>query len=202
MFNIINYLKSDENIDERALKQTLSVDENLHRKKKEVEKMIEAVYEKESHVARKLSRINPKQINSLQDPNGNYNSNNSNNNNNNDIKSKLSFRESKIIVRDIQDADQYLEERTKELQEIKKVAGQIKEISSSMKNNLEEQGRAVDLIDKNVEDTKVNVIKAELEIEEANKISKKQTGDYRCLVYCVLFLLISIILVVLFCFVL
>ena len=204
MFSIINNLKSQDKIDDRANKQCMSVDQNLRKKKIEVEKMIEAVYEKETKVARKLSMVNPKDIRkSLANSNSGYNDSTGNlNSDTNTIRSKLSFRESKIIVRDIMDADQYLQERTKELLEIKKVAGQIKEISTNMKSNLEEQGQKVDLIDKNVEDTKVNVIKAEFEIEEANKISMKQTGNYKCLLYSIGFLLISILLVFLFCFIL
>ncbi len=89
-----------------------------------------------------------------------------------DIKrsSVVGFRESKIFVLDIMDQKTYLEGRTKEIEDIKKVATQIKELSSNMKVELQEQGKKVDLIDRNVDEVKINVKKAEFEIQECFKL--------------------------------
>ena len=113
----------------------------------------------------------------------------------------MGFRESKIIVRDVIDQKTYLDLRTKELEDIKKVAMQIKDLSSNMKVELEDQGRKVELIDKNVEEVKSNVINAEFEIQEADKISKSDTKRVRCLVFLIVFLLLALGLFVLFKFV-
>jgi len=99
------------------------------------------------------------------------------------------FRESKIFVHEIVDQKAYLDMRTMELEQIKKVATQIKDLTVGMKSELEEQGRNVEKIDRNVSEVKLNVIKAELEIEEANKISKSDSKRYGCLIIIILILL-------------
>lgn len=115
--------------------------------------------------------------------------------------SVLGFRESKIIVQDIMDQKTYLDLRTKELEDIKKVATQIKDLSTNMKVELQEQGKKVELIDQNVEEVKSNVIKSEFEIQEADEISKSNTKRVRCLVFVIVFLLLAIGLTVLSLFV-
>ena len=71
-----------------------------------------------------------------------------------------------------------------------------------MKSELEEQGQKTGSIDRNVEDTKINVIKAEFEIEQANKDSKDLSRSPKCLLYCTGSILVLILLVLLFCFIL
>jgi len=117
-----------------------------------------------------------------------------------DIKrsSVVGFRESKIFVLDIMDQKTYLEGRTKEIEDIKKVATQIKELSSNMKVELQEQGKKVDLIDRNVDEVKINVKKAEFEIQEADKISKSDIKKNRCLVFLIVFIAVGIVLTLLF----
>ncbi len=93
------------------------------------------------------------------------------------------------------DQKTYLEMRTKELEDIKKVANQIKDISNNMKYELHDQGVKMDQVEKDVEEVKTNVLKAELEINEANKIDKKNSKKIIYLVLFILFVLISILLI-------
>ncbi len=114
--------------------------------------------------------------------------------------SVVGFRESKIFVLDIMDQKTYLEGKTKEIEDIKKVATQIKELSSNMKVELQEQGKKVDLIDRNVDEVKINVKKAEFEIQEADKISKSDIKKNRCLVFLIGFIAVGMVLTLLFLF--
>ena len=100
------------------------------------------------------------------------------------------------------DQKTYLDKRTRELEDIKKVATQIKDLSTSMKSELEEQGKKVEQIDSNIDEVKINVIKAEFEIQEADEISKSDSKRIRCLVFFIISLLLGLGLAVLFIFLL
>jgi t-SNARE complex subunit (syntaxin) len=203
IFAIIKLVESNDLADKRSKEQCLNLKEKLKNKQIEVSSLIKRICDKEAIVAKKLSRINPDQVNlavkNFQE--NNIQSESSFQTDDNRRHSLMGFRESKIIVRDIVNQEDYLKNRTIELEEIKKVANQIKDISTSMKYELDEQGKKVELIDKNVEEAKDNIIKAEVEIKEADKISKSYGGNFKCLMFLILLLFIGLILFFLFKFV-
>lgn len=190
----------------RTKEQIKIINEKLKPKQNEIQILIKKICDKEASVAKKLSVINPEDIEKATRNFQTFNSFDSNTNLQHDEDfrrpSVLGFRESKIIVQDVMDQKTYLDLRTKELEDIKKVATQIKDLSSNMRVELEEQGKKVEQIDKNVDEVKINVIKAEFEIQEADKISKSDTKRITCLVFLILGLLFALGLTVLFVFVL
>lgn len=151
-----------------------------------------------------MSILNPEEIENSRREYDHFNTNDSNTNlpiEESKRQSNFGFRESKLIIRDVLDQNEYLNMRTKELEDIKKVAHQIKDISESMKVELNDQGKKVEQIDNNIEEVKSNCIKAELEIQEADKISKSSAKNYYCLVLFILLLLLGILLTFLFLFI-
>lgn len=59
------------------------------------------------------------------------------------------------------------------MQEIKKVTSQLKGLSNEMVVKVESQGLQINNIESNIKSANTNVVRAELEIEEAQKMDKK-----------------------------
>lgn len=207
IFIIIKNFESSDNEDMRIREQIKIINEKLKPKQTEIHNIIKKICDKEAIVVKKLSVIDPADIEKA-NRNLNFQTLNTYDSNTNlqteeDNKrpSVLGFRESKIIVQDVLDQNTYLEIRTKELEDIKKVATQIKDLSNSMKSELEDQGKKVDQIDKNVDEVKINVVKAEFEIQEADKNSRSDSKRIKCLAYMIILLLLALGFVVLKIFV-
>lgn len=69
--------------------------------------------------------------------------------------------------------EETLQKRRNELEEIKQTSGQIAGMAKQIKQDIHEQGMALDQVENNVIEAMDNVNIAEQEIKEADKISKK-----------------------------
>jgi t-SNARE complex subunit (syntaxin) len=107
------------------------------------------------------------------------------------------FRVSLIEVKEISSMESIQREREEELQKIHKVTGQIVDMTGMMKTEINKQGDLLDNIEDHVVDAKVNVIGADKEIKEADKIMKSTTKKIVCLVIAII-IIIAIILVLVF----
>lgn len=97
-----------------------------------------------------------------------------------------------ILVQDLQNNQEVLEERRRQLEEIHKTSAQIKDISESMAKKLDEQGVILDNIETNVKTAEENATKAKAEITQANELSKGNRKRMICLISIVLIVIVVI----------
>jgi hypothetical protein len=110
---------------------------------------------------------------------------------------KNSFRESKLVVKDLVDNTEYLKKRQAELEDIKKVSSQVKSLSEMTKNEVKKQGEGLKSIEQSVSESNTNAKKAELEILEAEKITRKSNSKILCIVLILILVVVSIIVLLL-----
>src|SRR5690606_12190827 len=89
-----------------------------------------------------------------------------------------SYRDSKLMVKDIAENQEYLKKRQEELEQIKKVSSQIKEMTVHMRTEVQKQGEQLTTIETHVIEAHDNAKKAEVEIQTAEKETRKSG---RCL---------------------
>lgn len=89
-----------------------------------------------------------------------------------------------------------MENREKELNEVKKVSGQILSITQLLTTSVKQQGEHLNSIEDNVILTKENAFKAEEEIKEAEGITRKISRKIWLLFALIFFIVIAIVLVV------
>lgn len=105
-----------------------------------------------------------------------------------------------MIIKDIKTNQEYLERRAKELEQIKKISAQVVGITNQMTLTVKEQGEALGGIEENIIVTKDNVIKAEKEISEAEKISRRTNRRifWLFIILCIIVVSIIVIIVLIF----
>ena len=103
-------------------------------------------------------------------------------------------------MREIKDNQEYVESRQKELEEIKKVSGQISNISKALTIEVKRQDECLGGIEDNVIMTKDNAIRAEKEITDAERISRRSSRKIFWLFIILCLLSVSIIMIVIFIF--
>ena len=77
-----------------------------------------------------------------------------------------------ILVQDLQNNQEVIKQRGKELQEIHQISNEIKDISDSMVNKINEQGAILDDIGGNVTEAEDNAKKSKQEITKADEMSR------------------------------
>ena len=97
-----------------------------------------------------------------------------------------------ILVQDLQNNQEMLEERRKQLDCIYQTSAQIKDISESMAKQLNEQGAILDNVETNVITAEENAKKAKAEITQANELSKGNRKKMLCLISIVLIVIVVI----------
>lgn len=85
-----------------------------------------------------------------------------------------------IVIENLQNNQEILEQRGKQIREIHEVSGQIKDISDSMVNKVNEQGAILDNIETNVIASEDNAKKAKEEIKKADEMSKGNSKKLYC----------------------
>jgi t-SNARE complex subunit (syntaxin) len=115
-----------------------------------------------------------------------YNNNNSNNN--------LIGNEQKLQYKQqLLSNSEYLEKRGKDLQKIQETAAKINALSETIKAQVYEQGKQIDIIEDNVVQTDLNINKAMLEIEKAKKTEKGSKKKLLCILFWIFFVICAII---------
>ena len=91
-----------------------------------------------------------------------------------------------LILQSLEQNDDILKERRKELNQIHITSSQLKSMTDKMAKDLDQQGAILDDIEANVNQTKENTEKAKKEITEAEKISTGNRKKFWCLL-CIIF---------------
>lgn len=175
---------NDLQLKNKVKEQIRIIKDKLTPKKKEINILLNKIVEKETKFTQRLS-ISSDNFHTINDSRGS------------ERRFNDSFRESKLIVQDLMDNSEYLRKRQEELEDIKKISSQVKEITSVMKTEVAKQGSDLKSIEENVIESKDNIIKAEFEISEAEKISRKTNRKVCCLFLIICFLVSSIISIIL-----
>ena len=98
-------------------------------------------------------------------------------------------------MQELIDNKEFLEQRSKELQQIHKTAAQLKDITDDMAKQLNQQGEKLDIIEENVDKAAENAADAKKEIETAEKNSKKNSKKLCCFLIIIFVALTGITLV-------
>ena len=97
-----------------------------------------------------------------------------------------------LKIMELSNNDEMLQKRTNDLIEIKSISAQVAEMSSKMSIEINEQGKKLDSIENNVDDTEENTKKAYKEALETEIIMNKSKKKLYCLALMII-LLISLI---------
>lgn len=158
----IEISSNDRTLDSSQLNQIEKIKDNLNIKEVEYKEMVMKLIEKEKETNRRLSFYRLATVEPQK--NDDYNTN---------ISSRQEVEEFEMKEAiEVKDNLQYMDERTKELEEIVKVTYQIKDITSNMKTEVQKQGENLNHIEDCVVDVKENVVNADREIVEADKMDK------------------------------
>lgn len=83
-------------------------------------------------------------------------------------------------ILNLQKNEEFLNQRRKDLIEIKQTAAQVKDLTEAMKIEVHQQGEVLNSIENNVIDVQSNVEKANEEIKQANELTKKNRNKIIC----------------------
>ena len=97
-----------------------------------------------------------------------------------------------LKITELSNNDEMLQKRTNDLIEIKSISAQVAEMSNKMSIEINEQGKKLDSIENNVDDTEENKKKAYKEALETEIIMNKSKKKLYCLALMII-LLISLI---------
>jgi t-SNARE complex subunit (syntaxin) len=97
-----------------------------------------------------------------------------------------------LKITELSNNDEMLQKRTNDLIEIKSISAQVAEMSNKMSIEINEQGKKLDSIENNVDDTEENTKKAYKEALETEIIMNKSKKKLYCLALMII-LLISLI---------
>ena len=103
-----------------------------------------------------------------------------------------------IIVQDLQNNQEVLKRRGKELQDIHQISNEIKDISDSMVNKINEQGAILDDIEGNVKETEDNAKKAKQEIPKADEMSRGNRKRMICFIVIISAAILAISAIILY----
>ena len=101
-------------------------------------------------------------------------------------------KEQGLKIKEYSNNDEMLQKRTNELIEIKNISAQVAEMSTTIELEINEQGKKLDSIENNVDETEENTKKAYKEALETEIIMNKSKKKLYCLAF-FLVLLISLI---------
>ena len=87
-----------------------------------------------------------------------------------------------VIVQDLQNNQEVIKQRGKELQDIHQISNEIKDISDSMVNKINEQGAILDDIEGNVVEAENNAKKGKQEITKADEMSRGNRKRMICFI--------------------
>ena len=97
-----------------------------------------------------------------------------------------------IVIQDLQNNQDILNQRGKQIEEIHGVSSQIKDMSDSMVNKVNQQGAILDTIEGNVIESEENAKKAKQEIKKADEMSKGNNKKMYCFIAIIAIAILSI----------
>ena len=103
-----------------------------------------------------------------------------------------------IIVQDLQNNQEIIKKRGKELQDIHQISNEIKDMSDSMVNKINEQGAILDDIEGNVTQTEDNAKKSKQEIIKADEMSRGNRKRMICYIIIIAAAILAIISIILY----
>ena len=101
-----------------------------------------------------------------------------------------------LKITELSNNDEMLQKRTNDLIEIKSISAQVAEMSSKMSIEINEQGKKLDSIENNVDDTEENTKKAYKEALDTEIIMNKSKKKLYCLALMIIFLLVLIVYII------
>lgn len=101
-----------------------------------------------------------------------------------------------LKIRELSNNEEILQKRTNELIEIKSISAQVAEISTKMGLEINEQGKKLDAIENNVDETEENTKKAYKEALETEIIMNKSKKKLYCFAFMIIVLISIIVLVI------
>ena len=102
-----------------------------------------------------------------------------------------------IVIQDLQNNQEIIEQRGKQLQEIHGVSSQIKDITDTMVNKVNEQGAILDNIESNVIESEDNAKKAKQEITKADEMSRGNNKRMYCFIEIIAIAILAITAIIL-----
>lgn len=91
-----------------------------------------------------------------------------------------------VIQAEMLDKKEYYDKREQDLQKVHQISGKLKDMTQNMALGLDSQREQLDNVELNVEKAHDNALNAKKEIDEANKIAKKNTKKLCCLIFIIL----------------
>jgi len=101
-----------------------------------------------------------------------------------------------LKIMELSNNDEMLQKRTNDLIEIKSISAQVAEMSSKMSIEINEQGKKLDSIENNVDDTEENTKKAYKEALDTEIIMNKSKKKLYCLALMIILLLSLIVYII------
>ena len=101
-----------------------------------------------------------------------------------------------LKITELSNNDEMLQKRTNDLIEIKSISAQVAEMSNKMSIEINEQGKKLDSIENNVDDTEENTKKAYKEALETEIIMNKSKKKLYCLALMIILLLSLIVYII------
>jgi chromosome segregation ATPase len=142
----------------KALKDKLrSVKENTNEDSDDLDKIESILKEAEEQILPQLNMMKGKILEMNNTPEENKNE---------------EIQKQDVIVQDLQNNQEVIKQRGKELQDIHQISNEIKDISDSMVNKINEQGAILDDIEGNVTEAEDNAKKSKQEITKADEMSR------------------------------
>jgi syntaxin 7 len=102
-----------------------------------------------------------------------------------------------IVIQDLQNNQEIIEQRGKQLQEIHGISSQIKDITDTMVNKVNEQGAILDNIESNVIESEDNAKKAKQEITKADEMSRGNNKRMYCFIAIIAIAILAITAIIL-----
>lgn len=91
-----------------------------------------------------------------------------------------------VVQAEMLDKKEYYDKREQDLQKVHQISGKLKDMTQNMALGLDSQREKLDNVELNVEKAHDNALNAKKEIDEANKIAKKNTKRLCCLIFIIL----------------
>ena len=152
----------------KALKDKLrSVKENTNEDSDDLDKIESILKEAEEQILPQLNMMKGKILEMNNTPEENKNE---------------EIQKQDVIVQDLQNNQEVIKQRGKELQDIHQISNEIKDISDSMVNKISEQGAILDDIEGNVVEAENNAKKGKQEITKADEMSRGNRKRMICFI--------------------
>jgi chromosome segregation ATPase len=168
----------------KALKDKLrSVKENTNEDSDDLDKIESILKEAEEQILPQLNMMKGKILEMNNTPEENKNE---------------EIQKQDVIVQDLQNNQEVIKQRGKELQEIHQISNEIKDISDSMVNKISEQGAILDDIEGNVAETEDNAKKSKQEIIKADEMSRGNRKRMICYIIIITVAILAITGIILY----